>query len=192
MRGQRITVALHFLVLVVAFPRCFLTLREVVEAFLSGFTVDDQVCLWLDGVLRLPTTLDPKAAEHVLARAVAGGSHRWLVEVTTGVPTLWCLRFFTGAVEEVRYGFGAVRLLEVLEVFGRWVAMGALTLVIAPLVAVVFFHSIRFVLWEPLGFLVAMGLFSFLFFWGWQYPNRRLRHVEKIYHFERLKQGGGR
>ena len=188
MKGNRVTVLLLFLVLVVCFPLVFLRLRDIVASFFSAFTIDNQVCLFIDRMFRLPTDLSPDDAAGVLARATAGGSHRWLVEVATLFPTLWCLRFLTGAVEEIRSIYGGANPLSIVEVFGRWMALAALLQVIAPLVAVVFFQSVRFVVWEPLAFLMAVSLLFFLLIWGWQYPNGRLKHVRKIYYFEQLKQ----
>ncbi|MDV3351290.1 hypothetical protein QGP82_21480 [Leptothoe sp. LEGE 181152] len=190
MKGDRITVALHFVVLVAFVPFTFLLMKGVVDAFFSSFSVDDTVCQWIDNLFRLPTDLDPRDANNVLERALAGGTHRWLIDICTLLPTLWHLRFLTGAVEELRRIYGGINPLNIVEVLGRWVALAALIQVAVPIVAVVFFHSIRFVVWEPLAFLVAWALLAFLFFWGWQYPNRRLKHVLKIYHFERLKSEG--
>ncbi|ESA36559.1 hypothetical protein N836_07230 [Leptolyngbya sp. Heron Island J] len=189
-KGHRVTVALLFLVLVACFPLLFLFLRDVVAGFFSAFHFDDRVCLWIDGVFRLPTDIAPETAVGTLQKATAGGSHRWLIEVATLFPTLWCLRFLTGAVEEIRSVYGGASPLHIIEVFGRWIALAALLQVTAPVVAVLFFHSVRFVVWEPLAFLMAVSVFLFLLGWGWQYPNGRLKHVRKIYHFERLKQEG--
>ena len=186
MTEKRATVIQHLLVLMVLFPLCFWALQIAVSAGLSPFAWDDRACDWLDGVLKLePQTLD--AAEGFWARTLAGGSHRWLVDILTLFPALWCARFLTGAVEEIRYTYkmSAVYMLEILS---RWIALSAATLLIAPLVGLLFFHAVRFVVWEPLAALGALMLMGFLFFWGWQYPNRRIRHVETVYHFEKVKE----
>lgn len=189
-KGNRVTVALLFLVLVVCFPILFLLQRDVVAAFFSAFEFDDRVCLWIDGVFRLPTDIAPETAVGTLQKATAGGSHRWFIEIATLLPTLWCLRFLTGAVEELRSVYGGASPLYILEVFGRWIALATMLLVVAPVVALLFFHSVKFVVWEPLAFVMAVSVFFFLLGWGWQYPNGRLKHVRKVYYFERLKQEG--
>ena len=189
-KGNRVTVALLFLVLVVCFPILFLLQRDVVAAFFSAFGFDDRMCLWIDGVFRLPTDIAPETAVGTLQKATAGGSHRWFIELATLLPTLWCLRFLTGAVEELRSVYGGASPLYIIEVFGRWIALATMLLVTAPVVALLFFHSVKFVVWEPLAFVMAVSVFLFLLGWGWQYPNGRLKHVRKVYYFERLKQEG--
>ena len=187
-KGHRVTVALLFLVLVGCFPLLFLFLRDVVTGIFSAFQFDDRVCLWIDGVFRLPTDIAPETAVGTLQKATAGGSHRWFIEIATLLPTLWCLLFLTGAVEELRSVYGGASSLYILEVFGRWIALATMLLVAAPVVALLFFHSVKFVVWEPLAFVMAVSVFLFLMGWGWQYPNGRLKHVRKVYYFERLKQ----
>ena len=184
MREKRATVIQHFLVLMVLFPLTFWALQHTVSAVLSAFSWDDSASAWVDGVLKLEHR---EFDNGFWGRSLSSGSHRWFVDILSLFPAVWCARFLTGAVEEIRYTY-KVSAVYMVEILGRWVALSAATLVVAPLVGVLFFHAVRFVLWEPLSFIGAVSLMGFLFFWSWQYPNRRVRHVETIYHFKMVKE----
>ena len=184
MRENRTTVIQHFLVLMVLFPLTFWALQNTVNATLSAFSWDDSASAWLNNLLKVEHR---NFDDGFWGRSLASGSHRWLVDILTLFPSIWCTRFLTGAVEEIRYTYN-VSAVYMLEILGRWIALSAATLVVAPLVGVLFFHAVRFVLWDPLALISTVSLTGFLFFWSWQYPNRRVRHVETVYHFKTVKE----
>ena len=188
--SHRVTLSLYFVVVLPLVVVCFVVLRELPDAILQTVTFDDAVTHWIDHTLRLPTHLDPQDAPNSWQRTLAGGSYRWLVDITTIPLVAWAMRFILGAIEEVRYTHHTTTL-HVVEIVARWLGLAATLLLAMPIVALLLYRVLRVLtLWEPLAILAALGFFSFLSFWAWEFPNRRLKHVEKVYHFERLKQNG--
>ena len=62
------------------------------------------------------------------------------------------------------------------------------TQALPPLLGLLFFYSLSLVLLKPLSLLLALGLTGALFYWSFKLPGRRLRRVEMIYLFERIKE----
>lgn len=172
MKGTRDKTVQQFLVVIVLFPFCFVTFRDVVEAILSAFSWDDSACQWVDEKFGLSS---------------GGGSHIWLTDSLSLIPSLWCSWFLLGATGEVQYTHKATAL-TMLEVFGRWVAISTSTLVLPPAVGALLFYSLRLIIWEPLAILLSLALAGYLFQWAWKFPARRLRKVEAIHHFEKVKE----
>ena len=185
LRGERFTVSLYFLTLLVGFPLCFIALREVTVSALSSVTWDNVICGWIDARI----TISPSASK--LIRAVfSSSSCKWLADILTLPLSVWTVRFLGGAVEETTYTY-QITALEIVEVFFRWMGFSGLFLLAIPLFTVIFFRTLIVLnIWEPIAFLATCGLCLFLFLWSYQYPNRRLAQVTKVYEFKKLKYDG--
>ncbi|NEP20466.1 MAG: hypothetical protein F6J97_26900 [Leptolyngbya sp. SIO4C1] len=187
MKDQRVKVALYFIGIVVFLPGCIIVFREVARALLEAWMWDDSMCSWIDTTFKLPVHVSPKDAHTFFERAFGGGSHRWLIDILTLPLVVWCLRFLTGAIEEVHYTHD-ITPLEAVEIIGRWATLSAVTMLSLPVLTALFHRILReFELWEPLALVVLTGLALFLCLYCWQYSYRRLKHVEKVHSFERLK-----
>ena len=173
MKNSRDKALRQFLVLVALFPFCFLALREVVVAVLSAFSWDDTACAWVDGEFG--------------RSGGDGGSHRWFTDTLSLFPTLWSTWFLLGAVDEMRYTLN-MSWLAATDIVGRWVALATITQLLPVLVGVLFYHAIVLVLWKPLAVLLSFALVGSLFYWSWKIPGRRVRKVEAIYQFEKVKE----
>ncbi|NEQ53831.1 MAG: hypothetical protein F6K11_27490 [Leptolyngbya sp. SIO3F4] len=173
MKSSKTKIIGQFLILVVLFPLCFLALRVAIEALLLGFRWDEAVCDWIDQTLSI--SLEKHRA------------HRWLIDILTLFPAFWCSWFLFGAVAEIQYTH-KVKAIEALEIIARWLAISMAALALPPLVGLLFFYSLSFALLGPLSLLLALGLTGAIFYWSIKLPGRRLRRVETIYLFERIKE----
>jgi len=168
--SERTKAAQQYVVLVLLFPMCFLALRAVTSAMLSGMSWDDAICNWLDGVMNLQSP----------------GSKKWLTDLLSILPSLWHIWFLLGAVEEIRYTRTITTLLGA-EILSRWIAFAVLGQVLPLFSALFFFYLLSPFLWEPLAVLLAVALAILLYVMGWKYPTKRVRHVECIYYFEKVR-----
>lgn len=185
LRGQRLTVSIYFVVLVVIFPLSLIALREVAEALLEATTWDNTACNWIDKTLQIPAFL-PHGAPF-FRRVISGSSHRWLTDIITVPLAAWTTRFLSGSIEEIRHTHG-VTPLEIFEIFCRWVALSLIIVLSIPILSILFFRVLmKLTIWEPIALLISTALFFFLWFWSYQYPNRRLKQAEKVYNFKQLK-----
>jgi hypothetical protein len=187
MKKQRFMTVLYFTVIVVFVPVLFILIRTMMNAFFDQVTWEDRTVIWLDQAFNLPSDLSPKDAQHLGDRIVAGGSRKWAIDISTLPFLAWLARFVSGSLEEIRYAHDLCPL-KGIEIISRWLGVAVLLLLGAPTLAGTFYQILRlFQVWEPLVFLFAIMFFLFLCFWSWQYPDRRLKHVQMVYRFESLK-----
>ncbi|NET38237.1 MAG: hypothetical protein F6K19_40610 [Cyanothece sp. SIO1E1] len=187
MKGNRTKAILQFLVLVLLFPFCFFAFRHVVEAMLTGFSWDNATCAWIDKALGIPPPEELIGHSRFLRRSLLGGSHRWLTDILALPSTFWHIWFLLGAVSEISH-LKRITALSALEIFARWFAIASVTLTLPVGVGVLFFHSIAALVWSPLAILASVALGGFFWIWGLKLPGKRIRKVEAIYHFEKVKE----
>jgi len=165
-------------------PPCFVVLRTIPEAALSSVTWDNVITDWVDKTFHFSAQTSNGGFWN---RTFSGDSHKWMLDLITIPLVIWCMRFITGALEEVRHTSQATPL-HLVEILSRWLALSMALPICVPVLGGFLYHTLRFFqLWEPLSALASLLFMGFLCFWSWQYPNRRIKHVEKVFHFERLK-----
>ena len=189
-KGRRTTVSIYFLTILIGFPFCFLALREVTASAMEAFLWDNAACQWVDKTLLSVPALTPADEDgggfwqHVFS---GSSTCKWLIDILTLPMTVWAVRFLSGAVEEGHYTY-RVTILEMIEIFCRWMALSIVTALSIPFLTLIFFRTLMVLtLWQPIAFSLAAGMCIFLTLWGYQYPNRRLIQVTKVYQFKRLK-----
>lgn len=185
LKGRRATVSIYFLTILIGLPFCFLALREVTASAMEAFLWDNASCEWIDKTLSIPGIAPDGAG--FWQRTLSGSSCEWLTDILTFPLVVWGVRFLSGAIEESHYTY-RVTILETVEIFCRWMALATVTALSIPLLTIVFFRTlVVLTIWHPIAFCIAAGMCLFLTFWGYQYPNRRLIQVTKIYQFKHLK-----
>lgn len=160
----------QYIVLVLLFPICFLAHQAVVTAILLGLSADDAVYRWLDGWFSLPPS----------------GSSQWVSDILTLLPTVWSTWFLLGAAEEIRYTPKACPITQ-MEIVSRWLALATLGQMLPSASGLLFFFLLSLVLWPPLAIVLALALAVLLYYFTLKYPIKRVRYVERVYYFEKVK-----
>ncbi|NEQ52990.1 MAG: hypothetical protein F6K11_23090 [Leptolyngbya sp. SIO3F4] len=168
---ERAKRAQQYIVVVVCFPLFFLIQRGVIIAFLSGLTWDESIYIFLDGVLNLP----PPGASKVITDVLAVPS------------TVWHVWFLLAAVEEVRLT-RSIDPVFFVEIVTRWLSLGFASQLLPSLTAIFFYFLLIKLIWSPLAVTLSIFLGVLLYVFGWKYPAKRLKHVERIYYFEQVRE----
>ena len=168
---ERAKRAQQYIVVVLCFPLFFLVHRDVVTVFLSGLSWDENVYVFLDGVFSLQ----------------ASGSRKIMMDLLAIPSTAWHTWFLLGAVEEVRLT-RQITSLFFLEIVSRWLALSFISQLLPSLSAIFFYFIVTGFIWKPLAIVLSIVLGVLLYVFGWKYPSKRLRHVERIFYFEKVRE----
>ena len=90
-------------------------------------------------------------------------------------------------VEEVRLT-RQITSLFFLEIVSRWLALSFISQLLPSLSAIFFYFIVTGFIWKPLAMVLSIVLGVLLYVFGWKYPSKRLRHVERIFYFEKVRE----